>query len=156
MKRRSQIQIETRNSVDSPEQTRRARSLRRRQTPTETRLWGALRGRRFAHAKFRRQHPIGPYIVDFYCHSSKLVLELDGQSHVGKEAYDARRTAWLEGQGLRVLRVWDNHVYADYEAVLQMIYNACAPALNPGLAALARPFSRERREKGGGGFRFIS
>jgi very-short-patch-repair endonuclease len=74
-------------------QTHYSRELRRRMTPTEKRLWYHLRGRRFAGWKFRRQTPIAGYIVDFYCARARLVIELDGESHVGKEKPDKNAPA---------------------------------------------------------------
>jgi very-short-patch-repair endonuclease len=90
----------------------RARELRTNQTSTEGRLWGELRGRRLGGWKWRRQVPIGPFIVDFYCPSSRLVVELDGSHHLDQLAYDARRTRFLHERGLRVLRFPSDHVWA--------------------------------------------
>ena len=73
-------------------------------TDTETELWRLLRDRRLHGIKFRRQVLIGPYVADFYCAELKLVIEIDGDSHVAQEAYDAVRTAYLARQGIRVLR----------------------------------------------------
>ena len=81
-----------------------ARSLRRRQTSAEDLLWQQVRGRRIGH-KFRRQVPVGCYVVDFFCFDAKLVVEIDGTQHEAEAIYDARRTAELEAQGLVVLRV---------------------------------------------------
>jgi len=111
--------------------TRRARELRHEMTPTEKRLWSHLRGRRFAGFKFRRQTPVGDYIVDFYCSQARLVIELDGDSHVGKEAADEKRQQVLEAKGFKVLRVWDTHIYDDLEAVLQLIWQECEGRKNP-------------------------
>jgi very-short-patch-repair endonuclease len=87
-------------------ETDRARYLRKNMTLTEWRLWLKLRGRQLDGWKFRRQHPIGEYIVDFYCPAARLVVELDGSSHDDGTAFDygQRRQAWLESQGYRVLR----------------------------------------------------
>jgi very-short-patch-repair endonuclease len=91
--------------VPSPE-TERARELRRKMTSSEIRVWLYLRRRRLDGWKFRRQHPIGTYVVDFYCPAARLVVELDGDSHDGsKDEYEDRRQAWLESQGYRVLRL---------------------------------------------------
>jgi very-short-patch-repair endonuclease len=90
---------------------RRARELRREMTPAERIVWKQLRDRRFAGFKFRRQQPIGPYIVDFFCASRRLVVELDGETHLGKEVNDQIRQGYLERQGLRVLRFWNTEVY---------------------------------------------
>jgi very-short-patch-repair endonuclease len=94
-------------------------------TPTEQRLWSHLRGRRFAGFKFRRQTPLAGYVADFYCARARLVLELDGESHVGKGAEDAKRQQVLEAKGFRVLRIWDTHVYDDLDAVLELIWREC-------------------------------
>jgi very-short-patch-repair endonuclease len=94
-------------------------------TPTELRLWNQLRGRRFAGYKFRRQTPIAGYIADFYCAQARLILELDGESHVGKEAEDEERSKSLEAKGIKVLRIWDTEIYDDLDAVLEMIWREC-------------------------------
>jgi very-short-patch-repair endonuclease len=127
-----------------PRQKLHARELRRAMTPTEKRLWSLLRGKRFIGIKFRRQQPLGPYIVDFYCHTAKVILELDGESHIGKEAYDDRRCAWLKSQGYKIVRVWDTQIYSNVDGVLQLIYNACESPIPPGTAP--RP-TRKRQEK---------
>jgi adenine-specific DNA-methyltransferase len=108
-----------------PRSTERARSLRRDLSPAEKLVWKELRGRRFAGFKFRRQQPIGQYIVDFYCSGAALVLELDGETHLGREAHDATRQQWLERQGLKVLRFWNNQVFEDKQAVLEAIWREC-------------------------------
>lgn len=82
-----------------------ARKLRHRQTSAEDELWQALRGRRLGGCKFRRQAPIGPYVVDFLCFDAKLIVEVDGKQHAELADYDARRTAELEAQGFVVIRV---------------------------------------------------
>ncbi len=83
----------------------RARRLRREDTDAEARLWSSLRDRRLGGWKWRRQVPLGPYIVDFLCVEAGLVVELDGGQHADQMAYDARRTRYLEGLGLRVMGV---------------------------------------------------
>jgi very-short-patch-repair endonuclease len=100
---------------------RRARSLRRESTPPEELLWLALRNGQIADLKFRRQHPIGPYIADFYCHSANLVVELDGMSHDEKMGKDSERTEYLQQQGLKVFRVTNQDVMEDLEAVVRGI-----------------------------------
>ncbi|WP_449467935.1 endonuclease domain-containing protein [Stenotrophomonas humi] len=99
----------------------RARRLRRNMTETERRLWSRLRGGQLNGLKFRRQHPIPPYIVDFYCEASQLVVELDGSQH--NEVADRARTQFLEQQGLVVLRYWDHEVLRQIDAVLEAIVN---------------------------------
>ena len=88
----------------------RARSLRRDMTETERLMWAKLRNRRFGRFKFRRQVPIGRYIVDFVCFARRLIVELDGGQHTQQQAYDAERTRWLESNGFRVVRIWNHHV----------------------------------------------
>ena len=96
----------------------RARRLRRVATGAERVVWRALRDRQLG-VKFRRQHPLGPYIVDFYCEEHRLVVEIDGGHH-GPEV-DGRRTGYLEANGMRVLRFWNNDVSDNLEGVVTMI-----------------------------------
>jgi len=86
-------------------------------------MWSALRDRRLSRYKFRRQHPIGHYIVDFACTEYRLVIELDGSQHADDPA-DIRRTAWLESQGWRVIRFWNNDVLANTSGVTETILRA--------------------------------
>lgn len=95
--------------------TKRARSLRRNQTDAETAVWRLLRSKQLGDTKFRRQHPVGPYIVDFFCEERKLVVEIDGGQH--RPAVDRARTAYLDAQGFRVLRFWNNEVLCNPEGV---------------------------------------
>src|SRR5262249_41609297 len=97
------------------------RRLRRDQTTAELKLWFQLRDRRLSGAKFRRQHPIGPYIADFCCFEAKLIIELDGGQHALRARADSVRTAFLESRGYRVLRFWDNDVLTNLAGVLQRI-----------------------------------
>ena len=105
--------------------THRARSLRKNATPSEKLLWPRLRDRRFANFKFRRQQPVGPYIVDLYCADVRVIIELDGESHIGKELYDEKRSQWLKSQGHKVLRIWDSEIYSNLDKVMEMIYEEC-------------------------------
>ncbi|TSE27281.1 hypothetical protein Tsedi_00111 [Tepidimonas sediminis] len=103
-----------------------ARELRTRMTDAEALLWRLLRNRRLAGAKFRRQHPFPPYVLDFYCHEHRLAVEIDGGQH-NEEAgrrHDARRDAFLAEHGLRVLRFWSHDVLQQTEAVLEAIFQA--------------------------------
>jgi very-short-patch-repair endonuclease len=95
------------------------------QTPVEQILWNKLRNRGLIGLKFRRQHPIGTYITDFYCAQHRLVIELDGEIHLGQIEQDAERTAQLEAHGYRVLRVWNEEVETDLEGVLRKIISTC-------------------------------
>jgi len=99
----------------------RARHLRRHQTDAEQKLWAHLR-RNALGVSFRRQHPIGKYIVDFICLDRKLIIEADGGQHdEERAAHDAARTAWLEAQGYRVLRFWNNDILTNIEGVVEVI-----------------------------------
>ena len=99
----------------------RARQLRGQSTPPEQILWSVLRGRRLGGLKFCRQHAIGPYFVDFYCHEKRLVVEIDGMSHDDKQDRDAIRDRWLKEQGYRILRVTNWDVNEDLEAVARLV-----------------------------------
>jgi adenine-specific DNA-methyltransferase len=94
-------------------------------TPAEIVLWKHLRGRRFDGLNFRRQHPIGPFFADLACHEYRLIIELDGETHLGEEAKDEKRTRYLNEQGWLVLRFWNTQVYDETEAVLESIYRSC-------------------------------
>ena len=118
-----------------------ARNLRRRQTDAERRLWSRLRDRRLVGAKFSRQVPIGPYIVDFCCRELKLIIELDGGQHAIRAAYDGERIAFLERLGYRVLRFWDNEALGSTDGVLIRIVEALASRPSP------RPSPRRDREE---------
>ncbi len=104
--------------------THHARMLRRTQTHEEQRLWYLLRDRRFARYKFRRQHPVGRYILDFACCAVRLAIELDGGQHASQVKYDRSREAWLKTQGWRVIRFWNNQLWENEEAVMEAILEA--------------------------------
>lgn len=99
----------------------RAKALRAHQTDAEQRLWHHLRAHRFLGLKFKRQKPIGPYIVDFACVERGLAVELDGGQHADQAAYDEARTRFLHEQGYRVLRFWNDEVLRSTDAVLDQI-----------------------------------
>jgi very-short-patch-repair endonuclease len=100
----------------------RARALRQNTTEAERHLWRFLRRHHLAGRKFRRQHPIGSYVVDFVCLSARLVIELDGGQHLLSDGYDEQRTAQLEKMGFRVQRFWNDEVLLRTEEVLQEIW----------------------------------
>jgi len=100
-----------------------SRKLRQASSDAEIRLWAVLRGRCLTGYKFRRQHPIGPFIVDFACIKSRLVVEADGGQH-NENAADVQRTAWLMRRGWRVLRFWNNEILANTEGVLDAVLAA--------------------------------
>lgn len=117
--------------------TARARQLRQQQTPEEQALWQQLRAKRFSSWKFRRQQPLGRFIVDFVCLARRLIIELDGAQHAENAAYDLQRDAWLRQQGFRVLRFWNNEWSMQREAVLEVIWQELqvdAPLPNPSPA----------------------
>ncbi len=99
--------------------TARARSLRANMTDAELRLWRALRRDQLNGLSFRKQHPIGPYTVDFYCSRLRLAVEVDGGQHAEqRKQADDRRTQWLAEKGVTVVRYWNNDVLANLEGVL--------------------------------------
>src|SRR5947209_7094848 len=98
----------------------RARYLRKNATPAERKLWRHLRNREFAGHKFRRQHPIGSYVLDFYCPAARLAIEIDGSGHSffpGQE-HDSAREAFLAASGIRVLRFYNEAVYQEFDGLL--------------------------------------
>ena len=101
-----------------------ARQLRREMTDAEKRLWSQLRGRQLANHKFRRQAPVGPYVVDFCCLQQKLIIEVDGGQHAERTQQDLERTAELEARGYRVLRFWNNDVMGNIGGVMDTIARA--------------------------------
>jgi very-short-patch-repair endonuclease len=103
----------------------RARAMRHESAPAEQILWWCLRDRRMGGHKLRRQHVIEPYVADFYCHALRLIIELDGDSHGDRQAYDHRRTKFLERDGLRVVRFLNSDVFDHLDSVLDVIFRVC-------------------------------
>jgi very-short-patch-repair endonuclease len=99
-----------------------SKELRTNQTDPEQFLWFHLRNRNFNNIKFRRQVPVGDYIVDFLCMERKLVIELDGAQHIDNKEYDERRTLFLEGQGYSVIRINNDILFKEIDNVLEYIY----------------------------------
>jgi very-short-patch-repair endonuclease len=123
-----------------------AKALRANMTDAERRLWYLLRAHRFQDIKFKRQVPVGPYIVDFACMGQKLAIEVDGGQHADNDA-DVQRTKWLEGRGFRVLRFWNNEVLENTNGVLEVISNAVFAARpSPGTSLRDAPPSPLRGE----------
>lgn len=104
-----------------------ARQLRRNMTEAEHVLWRHLRAHRFDGQKFRRQQPIGPYVVDFVHFGARLIVEADGSQHADSPK-DAVRDAWLNEQGFRVLRFWNDDILKRPESVFEAIWNALREA----------------------------
>ncbi|MFA6062437.1 MAG: endonuclease domain-containing protein [Gallionella sp.] len=98
-----------------------AKALRHNQTDAEQKLWYLLRAHRFMGRKFKRQKPIGRYVVDFVCLEEKLVIELDGSQHLENIDYDKERDSWLRNHGYTVLRFWDNEMLNAMDGVLERI-----------------------------------
>jgi len=101
-----------------------AKGLRRQSTDVERKIWYYLRDRRFEEIKFRRQYPVGKYIVDFVCVEKKLIIEFDGSQHAWNPKRDKIRDEWLNSQGYRILRFWNNDVTENVNGVLETIRHA--------------------------------
>jgi very-short-patch-repair endonuclease len=102
-----------------------AQNLRKRSTDTERLLWKYLRAKQIAGFKFRRQHPIGAYVVDFVCLERHLIIEVDGGQHAEEKEKDCKRDKWLQDEGYVVLRFWNSEVLKNIEAVLAVIMKHC-------------------------------
>ncbi|WOE42391.1 endonuclease domain-containing protein [Acinetobacter chinensis] len=104
-----------------------AKFMRHTATDAESLMWQFLRNKRFMNLKFRRQHVIAPYIVDFFCHELGLVIELDGGQHGADDSieYDAERTQFLEALGLMVVRYWNHEVLGRTDVVLEHLWEVC-------------------------------
>ena len=112
-----------------PDLVEHARRLRRDATEAESALWDLLRDRRFGGLKFRRQGPLPPYVLDFFCVEKRLAIELDGGHHADPRevAADGARTAFLSERGIRVVRCWNHEVLRDLEAVVATLWAAVHP-----------------------------
>ena len=127
-----------------------ARSLRHGQSEAEAILWAFLRDRRLCGLKFRRQHPIGPFIADFYCNELNWVIELDGGQHNTDEAqnYDNRRTKFLQARGVDVTRFWNNEVAHETEAVVERLLDVAESMIARAREGTLTPaLSQREREK---------
>jgi very-short-patch-repair endonuclease len=111
------------------------KELRANMTDAEMLLWYYLRAKRFEGWKFRRQVPLGPYVVDFLCERAGLIVEVDGGQHAERRWADAMRTRWLEEHGYRVIRFWNNEVLGNMGGVLETL----SPALSPKARPSPRP-----------------
>ena len=106
-------------------QTTTAKKLRKNQTRAEAALWNKLRAKQLEEVKFRRQQPIGNYIVDFVSFEKRVVIEVDGGQHAEKKKEDSKRDLFLIGSGFRVLRFWNNEVLENMNGVMETIRAAC-------------------------------
>ena len=126
-----------------------ARKLRKEQTDAEQLLWQLLRNRQFCGMKFRRQYPMAPYVLDFYCDEKRLGIELDGGQHnePDKQQIDKKRTAFLERKGIKIIRFWNNEVLQETEAALEQLYNSLnsltTPSLTPTLSQRERELGND-------------
>jgi adenine-specific DNA-methyltransferase len=114
-----------------------ARALRKRETWAEQLMWRRLRGRRFNQYKFRRQHPLGDYVLDFYCEMARLNVELDGSRHgfPDQQKHDVEREAFLKSRGIKTLRFWNSHLRRDARSIRDTIFEELqrrAPQPLPG------------------------
>ena len=100
-------------------------------TEAEQKLWSALRRRQMHGFKFRRQHPLGNYIVDFVCIEAKVVIEVDGGQHQGQKSYDAERDSWLRKQEYTVTRFWNNEVLEQFDVVKEKIWESLSEIAPP-------------------------
>jgi very-short-patch-repair endonuclease len=112
--------------MQKPNLVNRAKALRHTETPAEQILWSWLRDNKTNGVKFRRQQPVGQYIVDFVSFNNKLIIEIDGGQHSfeGNKENDGARTTWLESQGFRVLRFWNNEVTSNLNGVITRVREA--------------------------------
>jgi very-short-patch-repair endonuclease len=124
--------------------------LRQSQTDAERKLWWRLRDRRLTEFKFRRQHPIGPFVADFCCTEAKLVIELDGGQHTVQRSSDSARTEFLEAQGYRELRFWNNEILTNTDGVVQRVALALREDHRPSPCPLPR--GERDGQKGSRGF----
>ncbi|WP_235927696.1 endonuclease domain-containing protein [Sandarakinorhabdus rubra] len=115
----------------------RARAMRKSMTPAERALWHLLRDRRFSGHKFRRQVPVGPFIVDFLSFADRLIVEADGGQHADNLP-DEARTRWMKAQGFRVLRFWNHEILTQRELVAERLFLALADP-SPRSASPSRP-----------------
>lgn len=122
-----------------------ARRLRRRQTPTETILWGLLRSKRLDGFKFYRQFPIGPYIADFCCRARRLVIEIDGGGHARpiQRKYDLNRDEYLRKRGYRVIRIWSSEIMNNIDGAIEAILKALGEKLPPSSSGTS-PWGRRK------------
>jgi len=126
-----------------------AKRLRGQPTDAETKLWYRLRRKQIDGLRFRRQSPVGPYVVDFLCADAKLVVEVDGGQHTWRADEDAKRTMCLESQGYRVIRFWNNEVNENIDGVLESILQAAltTPPPQPSPSEEGEGVAAERRSK---------
>jgi very-short-patch-repair endonuclease len=125
-----EIAMERKRLRVRPAVVARARQLRQPQTPAEAKLWARVRNGQLDGIRFRRQHPIDRFILDFYCPRHRMVIEVDGDSHAEQAEYDAERTSWLTTRGYSILRFTNQEIHRNLDRVLAAIRNECAKRSN--------------------------
>jgi len=118
--------------------TQRAKELRKNSTDAERLLWKHLKAKQFGGLKFRRQEQIGHYIANLVCYEVSIIVEADGGQHNEQKENDEDRTHWLNSQGFKVLRFWNNEILTNIEGVLEVIRTECQPPLSPALSHKGR------------------
>lgn len=134
----------------TPAATARARRLRSRMTDAETKLWQAVRRDKLCGLNFRRQHPIGNYVLDFYCPQIRLAVEVDGGQHSESQTRDERRTRILNQKGILVVRYWNNEVLGNFEGVLAHLTQNIQVRAEKITPSLTLPLSGGGKRKGAG------
>lgn len=124
------------------------RKLRREMTDAERWLWRRLRLKQVEGYKFRRQHPVGGYVVDFVCLERKIIVEIDGGQHTEHLAYDSRRSGELRSRGFRIVRFWNHEVLNDIDAVLEVIRGELMPSSESSPHPNPPPAERGEGRKG--------
>lgn len=129
---------------------KRARSQSKKPTWAEKLLWQWLRHRRFNDYKFRRQHPIGKYCLDFFCEEARLSIEVDGfgHGHFEQQAHDVERTKYLDSMGIKELRFWNSHLRKNREVIRAAIFRALQERAPHAVPDYARPMPPGRKENG--------
>jgi adenine-specific DNA-methyltransferase len=133
--------VKTSMLKQSPKTTRIARNLRKRESWGEGLIWSWLRDQRFSNYKFRRQHPMGPYFLDFFCNEAKLNIEVDGFQHGMPDhlRIDAERDSFLESKGIKVLRFWSSQLKKDKEMIRNAIWRTLQERTPHPLPNYCRP-----------------
>ena len=127
----------------------RARQFRKEETWAEKLVWSWLRGRRFNGYKFRRQHPVGIYHLDFFCQEASLNIELDGRQHgfPDRRNHDAEREAFLQSRGIKTLRFWNSHLRPDAQIIRDTIFNELQARAPHPLPNCNRPTNATNEKK---------
>jgi very-short-patch-repair endonuclease len=128
---------------------KRARQLRKQETWAEKLVWQWLRDRRFSGYKFRRQHPIGSYYLDFFCQEATLNVELDGSQHgfPGQQEHDTEREKFLESRGIKTLRFWNSHLRHDAQCIRDTIFNELQKRAPHPLPEYTKPMNSATERK---------